>query len=491
MHSDNKFLTRGPSGLHKTNNIMIKFTSKKDGAQVVNTYINGAKSALQIEGVHIFLMSHKSDWDGTRPAAMHGWKYGQDLGIIAEPVDVDKVRALITAAGISVNEITFEGEPLFAQYRANITRRAKKEGSNSTSNNNNNTTNNNTTEQTTDEPSPVPTSNNNNNIPTAQQPAPAAIPTVDAATAALIGLFSGVAANVEANVMANVRALLKPILSAAPVVHELKVTLPDGTTRSSKGVKHQMFEIITQYVALGRSVYLYGPAGTGKTTIARQVAEVTGREFYSTSCIQEEFSLCGYNAADGRYVGTQFYEACKKASEGVKVEFVFDELDTSNPVVIKKFNTALANHYFDFPCGRVEWKEGDFVAIGTGNTCGTGATAEYNTAYKMDESTRDRFKFIFVDYCPAIEESCSRGNKELLRFCREVRRAANSAGISLTISYRGISGLAEDVEMNIAELPLLLNANITTGMDKDEINMILGQLTITDEYTDALRVLAA
>lgn len=468
---------------------MIQYTRKKDGALIVNTYVNGVKSAIQISDGAIYLMSHCAKWDGTRPGKMHGWKFGRVIGTDDNDYATsDSVVSLINnSLGTGfVTEITFEGEPRYNEIRAKVeahaaARRAAKENTPAepapvaTS----------TTESTPAEPAPAATST------TESKPAEPAVPTMDAATTALAGLFGGVTSQVTANVMAQIKKMLAPIMNAAPVIHEVKVTLPDGSTHTSTGAKHEMYDLIVKYVALGQSVYLYGPAGTGKTTIAQDVAKVTGREFFSTSAIQEEFSLCGYNDANGCYIGTQFFQACDKASKGTKVVFCFDELDNSNPQVLKKFNTALANGYFDFPCGRVSWEKGTFVAIGTGNTCGTGATAEYNTSYKMDESTRNRFRFIFIDYCPAIEEVCARGNKELLRFCRAIRTAAKRAGVSLCISYRNISNFAQDVEMKLATLPILLNADIITGMEKDEINMILGQMTISDEYTTALQELAA
>ena len=467
---------------------MIQYTRKKDGALIVNTYVNGVKSAIQISDGAIYLMSHCAKWDGTRPGKMHGWKFARVIGTDDNDYTTsDSVVSLINnSLGTGfVTEITFEGEPRYNEIRAKVeahaaARRAAKES-------------------TPAEPAPAATSTDEEESTpapaetstTESTPAESAVPTMDAAQAAIAGLFGGVTAQVTAQVMAQVKKMLAPIMNAAPVIHEVKVTLPDGSTHTSTGAKHEMYDLIVKYVALGQSVYLYGPAGTGKTTIAQDVAKVTGREFFSTSAIQEEFSLCGYNDANGRYIGTQFFQACDKASKGTKVVFCFDELDNSNPQVLKKFNTALANGYFDFPCGRVSWEKGAFVAIGTGNTCGTGATAEYNTSYKMDESTRNRFRFIFIDYCPAIEEVCARGNKELLRFCRAIRTAAKRAGVSLCISYRNISNFAQDVEMKLAALPILLNADIITGMEKDEINMILGQMTISDEYTTALQELAA
>ena len=462
---------------------MIQYTTKKDGARLVNTYIDGVKSAIQIEGDRFFLMSHCAKWDDEnhRPAKMHGWKCGREIGIVGA-VNVDDKGGIMHLVARSLDRhietMTCEGEDEYAAIRAKVeahaaARRAAKESA---------TTDAPVTDTTTDAPAADTTTG---------APVINNVPTMDAAQAAIAGLFGGVTAQVAANVMNQVKTMLAPIMNAAPVVHEIKVTLPDGTTNNTKGVKHDMFDLIVKFVALGQSVYLYGPAGTGKTTIAQEVAKVTGRKFFSTSAVQEEFSLIGYNDVNGHYVDTQFHAACDLASKGVKVVFCYDEMDASNPAVLKKFNTALANGYFDFPCGRVSWNDGNFVAIGTGNTCGMGATEEYNTSYKMDESTRNRFRFIYIDYCSAIEEVCARGNKELLRFCREIRTAAQRAGVSLCISYRNIKNFAQDVEMKLAALPLLVNADITTGMQSDEINMILGQMTISDEYVDALKELAA
>ena len=430
---------------------MIHYTTKKDGARVANTYIDGVKSAIQIEGDRLYLMSHCAKWDGTRPVKMHGWKYGREIGIVGAVNidDKDGIMHLVARAlDKHIDTITCEGEAEYAAIRAKVeehaaARRAAKG-------------------ETKVEPAPAATT-----------PDPIQVPTADAATAALAGLFGGVTNQVTANVLAAVNAKLEPILKAAPVVHEYKIVRLDGSTYNTTGEHyHAKFKEIIQALAMGEFPYLYGPAGSGKSEIARQAAAALGLDFYMQSCLTETFSLSGFKSANGEYQDTPFYKAFKFGGL-----YLLDEMDACLPEVLTNLNQALANGYYNF-AGEVVKAHENFHIIGTGNTALQGATSEYNTRYAMDKATIDRFCPIYIDYDPEIEKLCANGEESVLEYIHDLRQSAAAAGVDMILGYRAISKLRKLSDPKVFDIfkDDLLQMSVLKGMQTDEVNVLYNGL---------------
>lgn len=145
--------------------------------------------------------------------------------------------------------------------------------------------------------------------------------------------------------------------------------------------------------------YLVGPAGSGKTTLAKQIAEALSVEFYAVESLSDKFELTGFMDANQNYCETTFYKCFKKG--GV---FLMDEIDRSAADAVIAFNMALANGFFTFPNGERVERHTECYFIAGGNTNGTGPTTDYSTAQVLDGSTRDRFMFITIDYDSVLEQ---------------------------------------------------------------------------------------
>ena len=254
------------------------------------------------------------------------------------------------------------------------------------------------------------------------------------------------------------------------------------TTTTTEEVLDPQFEFILSLVASGENVYLYGPAGSGKNTIAEQIAEALGVEFYYQNTLVTKFDVSGYKNAQGEYEETPFYKAWKNGGL-----FFADELDNSTAEAIIALNAALANGYYTFPnSGEKVAKHPDFYCIAAGNTNGQGATEEYCGRYQMDESSRDRFAFIEIGYNEKIEESICGGHLDILEFVRDLRSVTKSLQIKLIAGYRAISKLAKFYE---TDAEAVLNAFIFRGMQKDDIRQIAAALTTQNKYTNAVKEL--
>lgn len=194
--------------------------------------------------------------------------------------------------------------------------------------------------------------------------------------------------------------------SSAPVTHNVRFHVPEVETLTIESA-HPALPNVTRAVQIGGALnvgwpFLVGPAGSGKTTLAGQVAEGLGLPFYAKESLQDKFELVGFIDAAGNYQETDLYRAMKHG--GV---FLFDELDRSAPEAIVAFNMALANGRFTFPNGETVERHQNCFFIAAGNTFGNGPSREYSTAQVLDGSTLDRFTRVNVDYDAAIEHSAA------------------------------------------------------------------------------------
>lgn len=259
---------------------------------------------------------------------------------------------------------------------------------------------------------------------------------------------------------------------------EIVVKLPDGSKKSAGSVQHEMFETILKYVTANVPVFMSGPAGTGKSSIAKSAASALDMDFYFSGAVQDIYKFTGFVDANGHYSKTQFYDFC--CNGGV---FFLDEMDASIPEVLVALNAAIANRYFDFPCGKVELNE-NCRFICAGNTYCTGADAEYTGRYQLDAATLDRFAVVDIDYSKDIFNAVANGNKDLIAFIYDLRKACKAVGVNMILSYRCAQNVTamESVGLDTASC---IKQCIAKGLSKDAAHMISERLTVNNKYADA------
>ena len=248
---------------------------------------------------------------------------------------------------------------------------------------------------------------------------------------------------------------------------------------NNKEVKHEKYDQIKTCLECNIPIYLAGPAGSGKNFTVEQIAKELGWNFYFSNSVQQEYKLTGFIDAGGKFHDTEFYKACTDENDCI---FFLDEMDASIPEVLVLLNAAIANGYFEFPCGRVDIDKVHFVAAG--NTVGSGSDELYSGRMVLDQATLDRFAIIEFDYSENIEMSISNGNKELVDFVHSLRSIANNNGIRATFSYRCIT-MVTKLESAGMDLKTILTISVFKGMDKDTINTF--NAVGSDKYTKALK----
>ena len=284
------------------------------------------------------------------------------------------------------------------------------------------------------------------------------------------------AADLTKEIYPAVERMIVEKFGVLPKVHEIRI--PEKSPKEVKGVLHKDFDRVVSMVSDGESVYLCGPAGTGKSYLAQQVAEVMGIEYWYTASVTDDIQLKGFIDANGRYHETQFYKAFTQG--GV---FLLDELDASVPETLVLLNNALANGYFDFPTGRTTAHK-DFHAIAAGNTFGTGADSTYTGRYCLDAASMDRFALIMVDYDREIEMAMANGDKALVDFAEDFRKAVNKCGTQCLCTYRAIKRLAKFAAY--MDKTDALRIGLTKGLAADDIRTIHGNMRVNNDWRSAL-----
>jgi len=250
---------------------------------------------------------------------------------------------------------------------------------------------------------------------------------------------------------------------------------------------HPLFNLVLNMVvndrAIGRYPWLFGPAGSGKSTLCKQIADHLGLPFYSVSSLQQKYELEGYTDAMGELVQTVFYKAAKEG--GI---FLFDEASTTSAEVQVAFNSMLANLWYNFPKVGMLTAHPDFHIIAADNTAGWGGDKKYHARFELDASTLDRYTPVAIDYTDKQDMQMARDDKELVAFMKDVRKALDAADLTYTASPRASKAIKAFQEMGLSDKECL-TYGLCGGWSQQDVRIIANRVEGTTKYHKAFKSL--
>lgn len=282
------------------------------------------------------------------------------------------------------------------------------------------------------------------------------------------------------NLTAQVEELKNKPTTSGTVIN---ITIEGSTTQKViQSIVNPNAEELIDYLKEGENVFLWGPAGAGKNVLGEQLAEMLDVQFFYMNTVYTKYDVTGFTDAQGNYVPTAFVNWLNNDGG---LMFI-DEMCTNSPEANTAINALLANKYIVLQNGEVLRMSPRHYVVAADNTNGLGATEEYNGRYKMDESTRDRFAFFYIDYDAAVEESIVGDKKDILDFVRELRNVTKECNISLVLGYRCINRLVKFYNRDAART---IEHNILKGMEQDTINEIASRLNGQTKWHRAFKSL--
>ena len=283
------------------------------------------------------------------------------------------------------------------------------------------------------------------------------------------------------NLTAQVEELKNKPATTGTVIN---ITIGDKKhTHQTERVLHPEFEWVMTLLANRRHVYLHGPAGSGKTEMAIECAKSLGLDFEYQNQVILRPDVQGFVDANGTYHDTPITRAASKGKL-----LICDEIDGWSPNALLCLNGLLSQGFIDIPnYGRIN-AHPDFYVVACGNTNGLGATALFNSRNKLCESDRDRFKFVEINYDPAVEKSIVGEHTDILDFISDLRDICKETKITLTLGYRCIKDLTDFYDYPHTEK--VVESCIFKGLKRDSLREIVSRMTVQNKYYDAVKKLA-
>lgn len=240
-----------------------------------------------------------------------------------------------------------------------------------------------------------------------------------------------------------------------------------------KGKKHKKFEQVLLLANQERQVMIVGPAGSGKTTLARQIAESLNMNYAHISCSagMSEAHLMGRMLFNGEYASSDFVNLYEKGGL-----FLMDEIDAADANTLLVVNSAIANGRMSVPNRKDKpyaSRHKDFILFCAGNSWGHGSMEYHGRGY-LDAAFLDRFTLsrVEIDYDVDLERDIADSHNclEIAEMFWTIRKKVKENNIRRPVSTRAIvSGIrlykADKTKTEIIEI-------FTTGWNDEEKSKI-------------------
>lgn len=426
----------------------------------------GIKPGLLVREANgvLYLFTHNRalnncNYSGNRKGFLSVWRFDETYNIMPLKLSEINESAITGKFGGVLFTLSYEESATTATTATTATETTTTTATTETTNNTNNTPNMETNNAN---------STNNANNATSQSV------NVDAG-GAFSAMVNGIAFAVQQQVLNAINAQLDERLANLPTgggTTTIKLQKVDGTTteRETTFAVTEDYKQVLNCAANRLPVYLFGPAGTGKTTFAMEIAKDLNLPCYIQGTTNDIFALQGIKLPNGDYIKSNVQKAVENG--GV---LLLDECDSYPEDVQTWFNSLLANRKISFTnCGTIEAHK-DLVIIGAGNTNGNGQNDKY-LRQQFDAAFLNRFAIKkHVGYSQVAEDNI---NKESAEFVRALRKADKTN--NLILSYRTIEFLPKLAQL-FGETGAI-EANITDTLDKTTIEQLKYNIKLVSGY---------
>ena len=203
---------------------------------------------------------------------------------------------------------------------------------------------------------------------------------------------------------------------------------------------HSCIDEVITCIMEGDWPYLWGPSGSGKSYLVRQVASLLGIDMLENGKITDKYSIMAYNDPQGRFRATQAFVALVFGKLLLLDEF--DNGNTDTQVVLNELYSGLLDvidnpdkeRYVTFAEDTRVPINRNFRLISAGNTNCNGANQIYSSRGKIDESVQERMTPKYFGYDKRVEEGIFGKYDEWYNFFIRFREACDAYANELSLS---------------------------------------------------------
>ena len=209
-------------------------------------------------------------------------------------------------------------------------------------------------------------------------------------------------------------------------------------------MKHKQQHYVKQVIQAGLSPLLMGESGTGKSTIAKSIADELNLQFYAVMGTAQLSvgQLLGFTDVNGNYSPTSFRQAIQ--SGGI---FAIEELTAVDANVILCLN-SIDNGFVPFPDQVVDVHP-DFHLIATANP----VTEQYGARRQLDFSTINRYYSINIEHDDNLAVNLS--SPIVIEQVQLLRDFLTSYGSSIQLTMRDEIKLQKLINLGLDDQPVL------------------------------------